>query len=142
MKRIFWILALCLAVTFRAFSQEEADDFFDDEEPPSESDFEYQPPPNVPVGNPDDPVSTLPAPPPGSGGPGPRPRFSRPFPSGNNNNFGPSPSVGMNPDGSFEFKLVDPPAFKEKKSRINVPPAIRSKVDAKVRAAEQLRGGE
>jgi hypothetical protein len=121
LKRIFWILAFVLAVIGKVYAQEEGDDFFDEDEPPAESDFEYQPP-QAPVKGLDD--STIKR----------ENRFTRPpnvqFPPTNQ-------SVGMNSDGSFEFKLVDPPQYKTKKPKLNVPPAVRAKVENNLKAIER-----
>lgn len=124
-----------------AFAQEESDDFFEEDEPPMESDFDYQPPPVTPGGSPEETNRGAPVPPREN-------RFGRPsFNSTNNNNNnssnygGGSSSFSAPSDGSFEFRLVDPPEYKKKKSRLNVPNSVRGKVDAKLKAVEQLKAG-
>lgn len=145
MKRIFWILFLALAVLGKSFAQEEGDDFFEEEEPPPEAEMDFQPPPPV---NPEEerPDVRQDSRPESINRRGFREntnRFSRPsLPSFNRNGGG---SYGGSSDGEFEFKLVDPPAYKKKKSRLNIPPNVRDKVNQRIKAAErtiELKAGE
>jgi hypothetical protein len=128
LKKFVWILALCLVVTGKVYAQEEGDDFFEEDEPPAESDFDYQPP-QVPGANPSE-----------NNGAGGSPRFSRPnFP---NDSSRPSQPVGMNSDGSFEFKLVDPPQFKPKRKKWVVPPGVRAKVEQNLKESDKIKGDD